>query len=1078
MAGRGWPWPALAIILAVAGSPFASAADILRLQPHVDGTSPLAVWADDVYTWAEGNEQVFVLGGQVLVQQDQTYVWSNRAVLWLDAEAYRKHKPFVVAVYADENGGKKVAIEAKGRPREQVSAAVVEFTAPKFGWVRGREKQESVADSAFYKKALAARGKQVPAAPPAAAPPPAPPLSNAAPPPAAKGGYNPIEAVQFAPPGGGALQPDPGVPKTPAGPGDTAGQPPAVTGTTVIPVPISETRTVWISPRTNRPFNVFPSKKGEEETAYIVTGGIKLLAKFATGSIRSIEVEADQAIIWRKEKGGGSLDAMFSEEGDKDGSGIELYLSGNVVIRYGAPHDVTVAGIQTQARTMRAERIYYDVGNHKAIALNADVEYMREGYVNAGHIVAEEFHQLSSTEFTALLARMHASRLPSDPGVVLNMERADVYREPKQVRTTIFGTPFRDRLTGEVREEEPEILEASNISVDVLDTPVFWWPFIRTDVNDPFGPFRGITFRQDRQFGFQTYATWDMLKIIGLTPLPHERWTLLTDYLSRRGPAIGSNYLLQSQTFMGENAPFQSLVKAYAIYDQATDILSGPRQAYFVPPSLRGRFLFRHQQDFDDVTLQAQLSYLSDRNFLEQYYKFEYDYGPNQENFVWLKYQQGNGAVTCLVEPDLGQYWVSRTHWLPRSDGYLIGQSFLDRFTYSTWASVAYARLDTFRQPPQEFPLGVDNGFPPPEAPANTGRVDWMQRLSMPFDAGPFRIDPYGVLDLAYYTKNLNGDQQGRIYAGGGVKASVPLSKLYPDIQSEMFNVQSLYHKNVFSVNYYVADSNTSWTVLPQLDRLNDDAAENAWRDVTPWQPYFAQTAGPPGVALQTLPQFNPRQYAIRRLVDSKPDTLDSIQVVQLDWRQRWQTKRGYPGLEHTVDWLTIDVSTSLFPNPERDNFGESVAFCEYSAVWNIGDRNGIYSNGWFDPFDFGARYWEVGTFFTRDDRTLFAVSYRKTDPLASQVVSLTTTYVFSPKYAMSAIIAYDLGYSAAFSNTVLLTRVGTDLQVTVGFTYNSLVNTFGLTLNVVPNLLASQVSPVPLRGPGTFGGATPYQGR
>src|SRR5262245_42916130 len=122
VAGRGLPWPALAIMIAVAGSPFASAADILRLQPHVDGTSPLAVWADDVYTWSEGNEQVFVLGGQVLVQQDQTYIWSNRAVLWLDAEAYRNHKPFAVTVYADENGGKKVAIEAKGRQRQEVSA--------------------------------------------------------------------------------------------------------------------------------------------------------------------------------------------------------------------------------------------------------------------------------------------------------------------------------------------------------------------------------------------------------------------------------------------------------------------------------------------------------------------------------------------------------------------------------------------------------------------------------------------------------------------------------------------------------------------------------------------------------------------------------------------------------------------------------------------------------------------------------------------------------------------------------------------------------------------------------------------
>ena len=59
-----------------------------------------------------------------------------------------------------------------------------------------------------------------------------------------------------------------------------------------------------------------------------------------------------------------------------------------------------------------------------------------------------------------------------------------------------------------------------------------------------------------------------------------------------------------------------------------------------------------------------------------------------------------------------------------------------------------------------------------------------------------------------------------------------------------------------------------------------------------------------------------------------------------------------------------------------------------------------------------------------------------------------------------------------------MFTRVGTDLQVTLGFTYNSIVNNFGLTLNVVPNLLASQVTPVPLRGPGSLGAGQQYQGR
>jgi hypothetical protein len=77
---------------------------------------------------------------------------------------------------------------------------------------------------------------------------------------------------------------------------------------------------------------------------------------------------------------------------------------------------------------------------------------------------------------------------------------------------------------------------------------------------------------------------------------------------------------------------------------------------------------------------------------------------------------------------------------------------------------------------------------------------------------------------------------------------------------------------------------------------------------------------------------------------------------------------------------------------------------------------------------------------------------------------------VFSPKYAMTFATAYDLGYSSALTQNLFFTRVGTDIAVTVGFTYNSLDQNFGVNLSVVPNLMASQTSPVPLQGPGALG--------
>ena len=77
---------------------------------------------------------------------------------------------------------------------------------------------------------------------------------------------------------------------------------------------------------------------------------------------------------------------------------------------------------------------------------------------------------------------------------------------------------------------------------------------------------------------------------------------------------------------------------------------------------------------------------------------------------------------------------------------------------------------------------------------------------------------------------------------------------------------------------------------LPQLDRLNDDANDQALRDIRPWQSVFNPNSA---TFLTTSNLFNPQYYALWRLLDTMPDTLDTMEVVQLGLRQRWQTHAG-----------------------------------------------------------------------------------------------------------------------------------------------------------------------------------------
>ena len=88
-----------------------------------------------------------------------------------------------------------------------------------------------------------------------------------------------------------------------------------------------------------------------------------------------------------------------------------------------------------------------------------------------------------------------------------------------------------------------------------------------------------------------------------------------------------------------------------------------------------------------------------------------------------------------------------------------------------------------------------------------------------------------------------------------------------------------------------------------------------------------------------------------------------------------------------------------------------------------------------------------------RPDRTSFFLGYREIDPLRSEAVTGAVTYIFSPKYAMTFTATYDFGVNMEMTS-VVLTRMGSDLQVSLGFTYNSILSTVGATFEIIPNIV------------------------
>jgi hypothetical protein len=769
------------------------------------------------------------------------------------------------------------------------------------------------------------------------------------------------------------------------------------------------------------------------ETAVVVTNGVILTVRHADEKVGLVDIEADRLVFWTHDKSSKVLDKLRSPEGQTTRK-MEFFLSGNVEIRQQTGPD---------ARLLRADEVFYDVGRNVAIALRADLEIKQKGLLDPFHIKADELFQLSPTNYRATRAEVFSSRLPSDPGLTVVV--ADAALDEKKVpRTTIFGKTFIDPKTGQPILENQQIFTGRDVFFEFDRVPFFYFPYIKGDVQEPLGPLRNLSFNYNRIFGYQVFTTWDLYDLLGMTKLPGTKWSLEADYMTERGPALGSNFDYAGRDFLGMPSRYVGQVKGYFINDTGEDVLGGGRGTNDNHPEQRGRFFWR--QDIQDLpcgfTVQSQVSYLSDHNFLEQYYKREFDQDPNQETFLYVKQQQGNWAWTALVEPRI-RNWVTETEWLPKGDGYLIGQSLFNLLTYDAHASAGYAMLRIGQVPGD--PVTVT------DRPISTGRVDLWQDLSLPLALGPVKVVPYLVGDMTYYTEDLTGSGQGRLYGAAGVRASMPMSRLYTNIESLFFNLNGIYHKIIFSGNYYNAKSDVPYTQFPQLDRLDDDATDQARRDITPLEPVFVP--GPAGKFLATSPLFNPQVFAIRNLVDNRVDTLNTIDVFEADIRQRWQTKRGYPGQQHIVDWMTLDLSASFFPHSNRDNFGETVGLMQYDYTWNVGDRTALTSTGWFEPITNGPRVFTVGAFLNRTDKTNFFIGYRQIDPIDSKALTVAVTYVFSPKYAISGASTYDFGSNKGLSNALILTRMGRDVRLSFGITYNAILNTVGATFEIMPNV-------------------------
>jgi hypothetical protein len=735
-------------------------------------------------------------------------------------------------------------------------------------------------------------------------------------------------------------------------------------------------------------------------------------------------------------------------------------------------------------------------------------------------------------------AKETGSRFP-DPGYYMTNRTLDLQRYSHPAVDSNTGKVLGNPGDPDPPEELDWIIDARQNVYWMGPIPAFFWPRLYMEMDDQTPPLRQFFYMENNVFGSMLLTDWNGFRLLpGKVKKPKfiDLWNVDLDYLSsrtKRFPALGTEIGWYGKDLLRDlNDPYRTdrnapdtFTKAYNGYfdiwglqDNGTvtinnGVLQGPDilgQGYAIitngPPGAgkdgisrassvpfqlnRGRFDLRHNQRFlpededylfQDLRLQLEAAYYTDRYFLEEYYKRLHDTGMDQETLAYGIYQKDNQAIDVWTEVN-PMNWQTETQWLPRIDYYRLGDSLLsDRFTYYEHSGADYATTTT--------DIMVNNpnlfAYMPYDPVSNTsgifsaGRAYTSHEIDMPLKFyNALRLVPYVQGQLVGWSDQLGGGPLGhspsgalgRAWGGVGMRAETTLYKKYPSVTSEFMNVHGLNNKISLFVDARAAFSNVKLNDLAIQDDLDDNTSEAVRR-------YLAITTFAGGI----LPMpYDPRHLLLRQMVSPITGTTDvqaSIDTVMLGLHQRLQTKRGPVGARRIVDYMTLDASSTYFPDSARDNFSTPWGQTMYNYQWYLGDRTSIVSQGWFEFFKLvgsnplaypfsadplvkatgynpnGLNIITSGLSIQRPPRSNIYLGYTIIDsgPIKTSALNASISYWLSPKWYGTLSESYDFGDGVNLGTMFSFTRIGADYLTSFGFTWDPQRNMFQLGVQMTP---------------------------
>lgn len=1027
-------------------SKYSVAEDITFARPDMDQS--IFVSADSITRWQAGSYEVLHLNGSVTIGQQQMQAVANEAILWVEVPSGTESDVHKVIAYLE--GQVTIDLPRIGAAHEHTGAATDRIVDEQ--WL-GRFFTRQTVDLNRDAEPLGTN--------------PAPDIFRRAQASLANGATPSVQAVSFARPQGqmvvsphtGAIQfVEPANQNPPPGSSFYRAQPNQVwqpdnpsigVPSSVVPENYSVPPGGVISPpNSGSPFSVqitgrdassdlniksFSNPQNPNERVSIGVGGFRIainssafesLETFRTDTDQQVNILADNLVQWNVTRADGCQCRQF-------------YVEGNIVF-------------SKDRRVIYAQKMFYDVDMQRGTILDAEVLTPVPQYQGLVRLKADVVQQVDANNLQAYGTAFTTSRL-GVPRYWLQSENLSLDRRPTGATDPWTYEPVMDPLTGQQAVEDEYFVESQRNRVYVAGLPVFAWPRFRASLNEPNVYLERLAFNNDQIFGFQANSGWDMYQILGfLKKPPQTRWIGVLDYLSERGLGVGSEFYYRRNELFGLPGVAQGEYRSWFINDQGLDTLGRDRIDLVPEKTNRGSILGWHRHKFaPGFQLKAELGYISDRNFLEQYYEREWDTERDALTGAQLERNVGTQSYSLEANFQINDFFT-QTSWLPRFDQFVLGQSvFNNRAVWHGHSHAGYARMRAADPPTNAAELAKWSPLAW-EADVEGFRVGTRQEIDFPMQVGPVKVVPYLLGDVTYWQQDLTESDLTRAYGQTGIRASLPIWRTDPTIQSTLWNVNGLAHKVTFDLEAFYADASKDLSALPLYDQLDDDSQEHFRRRIA------NDTFGIPPLGFVPLP-FDERYFALRSGMQSNVtapslEIADDLAVVQMGVRQRWQTKRGMPGCERIIDWITLDSQVTWFPDADRDNFGTDFGMLDYDFNWYIGDRFSLVSDGYFDFFSQGLRTASLGANFGRPSVSNAYLGYRMIEgPISSNIISGLLTYQMSEKWGLRAGGQVDFGPTGSIGETLSLVYVGESFLWQFGVNHDVSRDNFGFRFAFEP---------------------------